>query len=130
MTRAIVHSIHSQVPETIAGLNRRFDMILSLDSHLDVSLGGDYGVYPSELRIFAQRTSVHSALRDISGGFPPLRPIVEQETSNRGRRGDPREDAGEARLRRRTGAPTVAEAWRPEESISSVVRLPHCDDGH
>ncbi len=82
MTRAIVHSIHSQVPETIAGLNRRFDMILSLDSHLDVSLGGDYGVYPSELRIFAQRTGVHSALRDISGGIHSLR---DQSLSRRPR---------------------------------------------
>jgi hypothetical protein len=82
MTRAIVHSIHSQVPETIAGFNRRFDTILSLDSHLDVSLGGDYGVYPEELRIFAQRTGVHSVLRDISGGIPSLR---DQSLSRRPR---------------------------------------------
>ena len=72
LVRAIVHSIHSQVPETVAGLNRSFDRILSLDSHLDVSLGGDYSVYPPELRIFAERTSVHAALCEISGGLGAL----------------------------------------------------------
>ncbi len=70
--RAIVHSIHSQVPQTIRGLNRHFKTILSLDSHLDVSLGGDYSVYPEKLRIIAQRTSVHSALRDVTGGISSL----------------------------------------------------------
>jgi len=71
--RAIVHSIHSQVPETIAELNQRFDRILSLDSHLDVSLGGDYGVYPEALRIIAKRTSVHADLRDVTGGVAALK---------------------------------------------------------
>jgi hypothetical protein len=71
--RAIVHSIHSQVPETIAGLGRKVDTILSLDSHLDVSLGGDYGVYPEPLRIIAKRTSVHADLRDVTGGVAALR---------------------------------------------------------
>jgi hypothetical protein len=70
--RAIVHSIHSQVPETIAGLGRKVDTILSLDSHLDVSLGGDYGVYPEPLRIIAKRTSVHADLRDVTGGVAAL----------------------------------------------------------
>jgi hypothetical protein len=70
--RAIVHSIHSQVPRTVASLDERFETILSLDSHLDVSLGGDDGVYPKELRIIAQRTGVHTALRRISAGPPTL----------------------------------------------------------
>jgi hypothetical protein len=70
--RAIIHSIHSQVPETVAGL-RRFDAIVSMDSHLDVSLGGDDSIYPRELRIFAARTGAHSALRHITSGLPGLR---------------------------------------------------------
>jgi hypothetical protein len=71
--RAIIHSIHSQVPETVAGLGRRFDAIVSMDSHLDVSLGGDHGVYPRDLRIIAGRTGAHAALRQITGGLPGLR---------------------------------------------------------
>lgn len=70
--RAIIHSIHSQVPETVSGLGRRFDTIVSLDSHLDVSLGGDDTIYPRELRIIAARTGAHSALRHIAGGLSAL----------------------------------------------------------
>jgi hypothetical protein len=68
--RAIVHSIHSQVTETISSLTPRPKAIISLDSHLDVSLGGDLAVYPRELRLFAERTSVHAALCGVSGGMP------------------------------------------------------------
>jgi hypothetical protein len=71
--RAIIHSIHSQVPETVAGLGKRFDAIVSMDSHLDVSLGGDDSIYPKELRIIAARTGAHSALRNITGGMSALR---------------------------------------------------------
>ncbi len=71
--RAIIHSIHSQVPETVSGLGRRFDAIVSMDSHLDVSLGGDDSIYPEELRIIAARTGAHSALRNITGGLSALR---------------------------------------------------------
>jgi hypothetical protein len=70
--RAIIHSIHSQVPETVSGLGRRFDAIVSMDSHLDVSLGGDDSVYPRDLRMIAGRTGAHSALRHITGGLPAL----------------------------------------------------------
>jgi hypothetical protein len=70
--RAIVHSIHSQVPETVSALGRRFDAIVSMDSHLDVSLGGDDSIYPKELRIIVARTGAHSALRRITGGLPAL----------------------------------------------------------
>lgn len=62
--RAIVHSIHSQVPSTIEALAESFGSALSLDSHLDVSLGGDCGVYPEELRAIAERTSAHTAIRE------------------------------------------------------------------
>ncbi|MDA4135044.1 MAG: hypothetical protein OK441_05695 [Thaumarchaeota archaeon] len=71
--RAIVHSIHSQVIETILGLTPRPERILSLDSHLDVSLGGDLTVYPRELRPFAERTSVHATMCGVTGGMPAVR---------------------------------------------------------
>ncbi len=70
--RAIIHSIHSQVPETISWLGLRLDAIVSMDSHLDVSLGGDDSIYPEELRIIAARTGAHSALRNITGGLSAL----------------------------------------------------------
>src|ERR1022692_2689814 len=44
-----------------------------MDSHLDVSLGGDDSIYPRELRIIAGRTGAHSALRHITGGLSALR---------------------------------------------------------
>ena len=74
--RAIVHSIHSQVMETIAGL--RPAAVLSLDSHLDVSLGGDPAVYPPALRPIVQRTSVHALMREVSGGVPALGSSAER----------------------------------------------------
>src|SRR5271170_2905990 len=71
--RAIIHSIHSQVPQTVSTLGERFDAIVSMDSHLDVSLGGDDNIYPEELRVIAARTGAHSALRNITGGLPSLK---------------------------------------------------------
>jgi hypothetical protein len=71
--RAIIHSIHSQVPATVSRLGQRFDAIVSMDSHLDVSLGGDDSIYPPELRTFAARTGAHSALRNITGGLSALK---------------------------------------------------------
>jgi hypothetical protein len=71
--RAIIHSVHSQVPGTVSELGQRFDAIVSMDSHLDVSLGGDDGIYPRDLRIIAGRTGAHSALRHITGGLSALR---------------------------------------------------------
>jgi hypothetical protein len=70
--RAIIHSIHSQVPETVSELGLRLDAIVSMDSHLDVSLGGDDSIYPRELRVIAARTGAHSALRHITGGLSAL----------------------------------------------------------
>ena len=71
--RAIIHSIHSQVPETVSGLGQRLDAIVSMDSHLDVSLGGDDSIYPEGLRVIVARTGAHSALRNITGGLPSLK---------------------------------------------------------
>ncbi|MDA4125319.1 MAG: hypothetical protein OK438_07755 [Thaumarchaeota archaeon] len=66
--RAIIHSIHSQVPATIKKLGHPVDTIVSLDSHLDVSLGGDEKLYPKKLRSIAARTGAHTAFRRIPEG--------------------------------------------------------------
>src|SRR5271156_3377538 len=66
--RAIIHSIHSQVPRTIAKLDRSFDIVISLDSHLDVSLGGDDLIYPDDLRMIARRTGAHTAISQMTRG--------------------------------------------------------------
>jgi hypothetical protein len=71
--RAIIHSIHSQVPETVAEIGDNIDTIVSMDSHLDVSLGGDDTIYPESLRVIVGRTAAHSALRHITGGLPALK---------------------------------------------------------
>jgi hypothetical protein len=63
--RVIIHSIHSQVPSTIRNLKRRFELVVSLDSHLDVSLGGDDMVYPKDLRMIARRTGAHTSIREL-----------------------------------------------------------------
>lgn len=65
MMRVIVHSVHSQVPSTIEELRERPRTVLSLDSHLDVSLGDDDDVYPVELRSIAKRTSAHTDIRRV-----------------------------------------------------------------
>src|ERR1035441_7362376 len=77
--RAIIHSIHSQVPLTIAEQKLRFDSIVSMDSHLDVSLGGDEGVYPEGLRIIVARTGAHAAFRHMTGGLPALKEVGARE---------------------------------------------------
>jgi len=80
--RAIIHSIHSQVPLTVSELGLGFDAIVSMDSHLDVSLGGDDSIYPKELRVVVARTSAHSALRQLRGGVSALK-------GQKGRKGVP-----------------------------------------
>jgi hypothetical protein len=122
--RAIVHSIHSQVPPTIRALDRRPDLILSLDSHLDVSLGGDYSVYPEELRVIAQRTSVHSDLRQVSGGVASL------AASHRGRQGESRVMVAIPELMLVKHAEDVEQGLPPHlrfpdagQSLSSVVEF-------
>ena len=64
--RVILDSVHSQVPETIAKLDRRFDIVVSLDSHLDVSLGGDDLLYPRELHVIAARTGAHTKIAEVT----------------------------------------------------------------
>jgi hypothetical protein len=74
--RAIIHSIHSQVPKSIADLRRHLDAVVSLDSHLDVSLGGDDHIYPKELQMIARRTGAHTAIRQLFGPRPPSKTRV------------------------------------------------------
>lgn len=69
--RAIVHSVHSQVPETIRELRTAPKVIVSMDSHLDVSRGGDDSLYPDELRVIARRTGAHTALVRTDLAFLP-----------------------------------------------------------
>jgi hypothetical protein len=118
--RAIIHSIHSQVPQTVAGLGVRLDFIVSMDSHLDVSLGGDDSIYPEELKIIAARTGAHSALRNITGGVSALKG---------GRHGSAPEVVAvvpEAMLARHamdveSKLPRSLRVSDPEESIASAV---------
>ena len=63
--RTIVHSIHSQVPQTIRELGHDVRVVISLDSHLDVSLGEDDDVYPPRLLTIARRTSAHTDIRKV-----------------------------------------------------------------
>jgi hypothetical protein len=74
--RAIVHNIHSQVPGTLERLNQRSGTVVSLDSHLDLSLGGDDRIYPKGLRVIARRTGAHTAMRRLLGDGPGSALIV------------------------------------------------------
>jgi hypothetical protein len=67
---AIIHSLHSQVADTVWNLERPFDLIISMDSHLDISLGGDADCYPKELEPYMRRTGIHMAFRYMFGGLP------------------------------------------------------------
>ena len=71
--RVLVHSIHSQVTYTLEKLQPPYDLIISLDSHLDTQLGGDHEVYPEDLRLASERTSVHTVFRRLYGELPLLR---------------------------------------------------------
>ena len=44
-----------------------------MDSHLDVSLGGDNRIYPKNLQIIVARTGAHAAFRHMTGGLSALR---------------------------------------------------------
>jgi len=71
--RVLVHSIHSQVTYTLEKLQAPLELIISLDSHLDTQLGGDHEIYPEEVKLAAERTSVHTVFRRLYGELPLLR---------------------------------------------------------
>lgn len=52
----------------MAKAHRAFDRVISLDSHLDVSMGGDDFLYPEELRLIAARTGAHTKIQEIVRG--------------------------------------------------------------
>jgi len=66
--RAIIHSVHSQTPQTIAQLGEGLELVVSLDSHLDVFGEGDTSLYPEGLRIVAGRTAAHNMIPHARGG--------------------------------------------------------------
>ena len=80
--RVLVHSIHSQVTYTLQKLQAPLDLIISLDSHLDTQLGGDHEVYPEELKLASERTSVHTVFRRLYGELPLLGNLAEPDRSH------------------------------------------------
>lgn len=79
--RVLLHSVHSQVTYTLEELKEPLDLIVSLDSHLDTSLGGDHDAFPEELYIAAERTSVHTVFRRMYGELPVLRDDSDRASS-------------------------------------------------
>jgi len=55
--RAIIHSFHSHVYDTLAELDEYSSLILSLDSHVDSQMFGQVDLMPEEIRIAALRAS-------------------------------------------------------------------------
>ena len=80
--RATIYSIHSQVPAAIAREKLSLDTIVSMDSHLDVSLGGDEELYPKDLQIVVARTGVHTAFRHMIGGISALKTGARKRAPN------------------------------------------------
>lgn len=75
MKEAIVHSFHSQVPDTVADLEDWLDLVICLDAHLDLSFGvreSQEGM-PEKIKLAALRASAHSQLRRCTGNMPALR---------------------------------------------------------
>lgn len=68
MHKAFVHSIHSQVSDTVKKLNKDFDLIISMDAHLDNYLGLNSDIYPDELKQIAARSTAHTMLRHTHQG--------------------------------------------------------------
>ena len=66
--RAIIRSIHSQTPQTIAQLGEGLELVVSLDSHLDVFGEGETSLYPGRLREIAGRTAAHNMIPHAIGG--------------------------------------------------------------
>ncbi|MDA4122421.1 MAG: hypothetical protein OK456_04475 [Thaumarchaeota archaeon] len=74
--RAIIHSVHSQTPQTIAQLGEELELVVSLDSHLDVFGEGDTSFYPEGLRTIAARTAAHNMIPHASGGSAGTQLVV------------------------------------------------------
>jgi len=70
--RAIVHNFHSQVCKTLHKLDVEPDLIVALDSHLDVFMGVKDVIesMPRRIRLAAGRASAHFLIRRALGSFP------------------------------------------------------------
>jgi len=118
--RAIIDSIHSQVPRSIESLGPTVDLVVSLDSHLDVAFGGDDHIYPRELRVIARRTGAHTAIRrllDRNGGNGVLVVAIPERMYAR--------HAQEVE----TSLPSALRISSREESLSSVAEFLLIDRG-
>jgi len=74
MRRVIVHSFHSDVLKTLRNIDLDPDLILALDSHLDVFLPvkSTVEMFPIWIRSAATRATVHPLIRRAFGDFPAL----------------------------------------------------------
>jgi hypothetical protein len=74
MRHVIIHSFHSQVCKTLQKLDLEPDLIVALDSHLDVFMGVKDVVesMPKEIRLAAGRASAHTFIRRALGELPIL----------------------------------------------------------
>lgn len=77
--RAILHTMHSQVADTVSNLHEDFDLIISMDSHLDISFNADADCYPKQLEPYMRRTGIHTTLRHMFGDLPALRKSEDGE---------------------------------------------------
>jgi len=75
LKRAILHSFHSQVPDTVSELDDWFELLVCLDAHVDdhwETQESREGL-PEEIGLVALRASAHGALRYRTGKFPAMR---------------------------------------------------------
>lgn len=77
--RVLVHSIHSQVPDTLEELLNPIRLIISLDSHLDIQFGVNRAILPEEVRLAAERTCAHFIFRRMYGNLPAFKGDTEPE---------------------------------------------------
>jgi len=63
------------VPETVAEMDERFDLLVSLDAHIDdhFGVGESIEAFPDRIKLAALRASAHAELRYCMGKYPPLR---------------------------------------------------------
>jgi hypothetical protein len=82
--RAIIHSFHSEVPETLRSISLDPDLIIALDSHLDVflPLKSNVDAFPDWIRSAATRATVHAVIRRMFGDFPLMLKAQGLDTSN------------------------------------------------
>ena len=70
--RVVIHSFHSQVYETLYEIDEEADIIVALDSHLDVFWGIKDIIesMPIQIRLAAGRASAHTLIRRVFGDLP------------------------------------------------------------